>query len=231
MSSSSGPGLAGRLLRGVVAGAVGTLAMDLIWWRRYRRGGGDDGFVDWDLATSTAGFDEAMTLSTVDADWVDAIRPWTSEPPLQTATPVLRTADCLRQSLAASLLAARRHNEKLSNPVCELFEIAKVYLPQDGQLPNEKRLLALCSGGDFLHVKGAVETLVENLAPAATVEFGYGSNAGCGTIVSASCARARAMWPTAAIRMPSSRPLVSSTQSGSTPKYAAHSCTSAGYDG
>lgn len=59
MSPTSGPGLAGRLARGVVAGAAGTLAMDLVWWRRYRRGGGDDGFLDWDLATSTAGFDEA----------------------------------------------------------------------------------------------------------------------------------------------------------------------------
>ncbi|WCO68167.1 hypothetical protein PO878_05440 [Iamia majanohamensis] len=59
MSSAPGPGLAGRVVRGVVAGAVGTLAMDLVWWGRYRRGGGEDGFVDWDLATSTAGFDEA----------------------------------------------------------------------------------------------------------------------------------------------------------------------------
>ena len=40
-------------------------------------------------------------------------------------------------------------------------------------------------------------------------------------------ARARAMWPTAAIRMPSSRPLVSSTQSGSTSKCRAHARTSA----
>src|SRR4029077_13594382 len=69
------------------------------------------------------------------------------------------------------------------------------------------------------------------VAPAAAVEFGYGSNAGVGTIVSASGVRALGMCPTAAIRMPSSRPLVSSTHSGSTLKYRAIVSTRAGYDG
>lgn len=46
-------------LRGAVAGAVGTLAMDLVWYARYRRDGGDDGFLDWEFSTSTDGFDDA----------------------------------------------------------------------------------------------------------------------------------------------------------------------------
>lgn len=47
-----------RMAAGVLAGAVGTLAMDLVWYGRYRRGG-TDGFLDWEFATSTASFDEA----------------------------------------------------------------------------------------------------------------------------------------------------------------------------
>ncbi len=44
---------------GMVAGAVGTLAMDLLWYSRYRRGGGDDRFSDWELSTGTISFDDA----------------------------------------------------------------------------------------------------------------------------------------------------------------------------
>jgi len=51
--------LLARLLRGALAGMVGTLAMDLLWWRRYRSGGGGDGFIDWEFASGVASFDEA----------------------------------------------------------------------------------------------------------------------------------------------------------------------------
>src|SRR5215470_18926329 len=69
------------------------------------------------------------------------------------------------------------------------------------------------------------------VAPAAAVEFGYGSKAGVGTIVSASWIRALEIWPTAAIRIPSSSPLVSSTHSGSTSKYRAMVMTRLGNEG
>jgi hypothetical protein len=35
------------LLRGAMAGAAGTVAMDLVWYARYRRGGGNDAFPAW----------------------------------------------------------------------------------------------------------------------------------------------------------------------------------------
>jgi phenylalanyl-tRNA synthetase beta chain len=91
--------------------------------------------------------------------------PWSNEAPLRTSTPVLRRADRLRQTLIPSLLGARRHNEKLSNPTIELFEIAKAYLPRSGQLPEEKRLLGLTSGRGYHEVKGAIEAVVERVAP------------------------------------------------------------------
>jgi phenylalanyl-tRNA synthetase beta chain len=119
-----------------------------------------------------AGFDEAMTLSAVDQAWAELIRPWTDEPPLRASTPVLRRADCLRQTLLPSLLAARRHNEKVANPGAELFEIANAYLPEPGALPRQKRLLAAASGGDFFAVKGVIESLVARLAPEQRLEVG-----------------------------------------------------------
>jgi hypothetical protein len=36
--------------RGLVAGAAGTLAMDLLWFYRYKRGGGDSGFFTWEFS-------------------------------------------------------------------------------------------------------------------------------------------------------------------------------------
>ncbi len=47
------------LRRGLVAGAVGTLAMDLVWFRRYKRGGGEDGFVDWEFSRGLASWEDA----------------------------------------------------------------------------------------------------------------------------------------------------------------------------
>lgn len=48
-----------RIVKGAVAGVAGTLAMDLLWWARYRRGGGTDSFPDWEFASGTSSFDEA----------------------------------------------------------------------------------------------------------------------------------------------------------------------------
>jgi phenylalanyl-tRNA synthetase beta chain len=132
-----------------------------------------DRVLDRVRATLTAaGFDEAMTLSAVDETLVDAIQPWTDEAPLRASTAVLRRADCLRQTLVPSLLTARRHNEKLSNPVIELFEIANVYLPVAGEIPQQKRLLAITSGGGFLELKGVLEALVARIAPSQQLQVG-----------------------------------------------------------
>ena len=44
---------------GATAGAVGTLAMDLLWWRRARRGGDDSRFGEWEFSGDMGSFDEA----------------------------------------------------------------------------------------------------------------------------------------------------------------------------
>jgi phenylalanyl-tRNA synthetase beta chain len=109
------------------------------------------------------GYDEAMTISAVSEDWSAAYSPWSDAPPLRCSTPVLRGANFLRRSLVPSLLGARRINETLANEVIELFEIAKIYLPQVEGLPEEHLMLGLTSGEDFLTVKGAIESLLLRL--------------------------------------------------------------------
>lgn len=49
----------GRVLRGVVAGAVGTLAMDMLWYARYREDGGDSRFGDWEFTSELQRWDDA----------------------------------------------------------------------------------------------------------------------------------------------------------------------------
>jgi hypothetical protein len=44
---------------GVLAGGVGTAAMDLLWYSRYRSGGGTDGFIDWEFSTNLKDWDNA----------------------------------------------------------------------------------------------------------------------------------------------------------------------------
>ena len=119
---------------------------------------------------TAAGLDEAVTVSATEADWAEAFSPWSRAEPLRCSTPVLRRADLLRRSLVPSLLGARRTNETLANPRIELFEIAKVYLPQATGLPVEERMLAITSGGDFLSVKGVVEAVVRIVAPGSRLE-------------------------------------------------------------
>ncbi len=126
-------------------------------------------------ALCAAGFDEALTLSAVEEPWSEAFSPWTAAAPLRASTPVLRRADRLRRSIVPSLLGARQTNESLSNPRIELFEVAHVYLPNintgGGEaLPSEELMVALTSGGDYLSMKGVIESILHALAPGLELE-------------------------------------------------------------
>ncbi len=113
---------------------------------------------------TAAGFDEAMTLSAVDEAAARAVQVWTQGDPLRSQTPVIRGADHLRTSLVPSLLGARLTNESLSNPLIELFEVAKIYLPSQG-LPEECWMLGISSGRPFAEVKGVVEAILAAINP------------------------------------------------------------------
>ena len=50
---------AGAVARGLVAGAVGTAAMDAFLFARYRLGGGDSSAVDWETSAGVTGWEQA----------------------------------------------------------------------------------------------------------------------------------------------------------------------------
>ena len=121
---------------------------------------------------AAAGIDEAITVSVVDEASSEAFSPWSDQPPLRTLLPVLRGCQALRRSVVPSLLQARQFNQSLGNAEAELYEIARVYLPQGQGLPREELMLAVVSGRDFSAVKGVVEAVLEvlRLPAAATAE-------------------------------------------------------------
>ncbi len=55
----------GAVVRGALAGAVGIVAMDLVWYARYRKGGGDDTFTDWEFSSSTLTWESAAAPAQV----------------------------------------------------------------------------------------------------------------------------------------------------------------------
>ncbi|GAC1324448.1 MAG: hypothetical protein NVSMB2_22550 [Chloroflexota bacterium] len=58
-------GIVGKLTRGVIAGSLGTLAMDLLWYARYRQGGGNQSFVDWEFSVGLDSWDKASAPAKV----------------------------------------------------------------------------------------------------------------------------------------------------------------------
>ncbi|MCA9267566.1 MAG: hypothetical protein KDA41_03815, partial [Planctomycetales bacterium] len=112
---------------------------------------------------TAAGFDEALTASVVSQAWTTQLSPWSDGDALATNTPLLRGADRLRKSLMPSLLEARQINQSLGNADVELFELAKIYLPRGGDLPEERWMLGLCSDRGLTRVKGVLESLAAAL--------------------------------------------------------------------
>lgn len=49
----------GAIMRGAVAGVVGTAAFDALLFWRYRRGGGESKFFDWEFSAGVSSWDEA----------------------------------------------------------------------------------------------------------------------------------------------------------------------------
>lgn len=118
---------------------------------------------------TAAGFDEAMTPSVVTPAMSATFNPWSEAEPLLTNQPMLEGSDRARRSLVPSLLESRQLNEARGNVVIDLFETARIYLPQSGGLPREQLTLAATTGGDYYALKGVIETLVRHLNPTSQV--------------------------------------------------------------
>ena len=106
-----------------------------------------------------AGLSEAYTPSLVPESW---------EPDgLRLLEPMSEEHTVLRTSLLPSLIAAVRHNVDAGSHEIGLFEIAHLYLPRDGDLPEEPTRVAAVMAGGFARAKGVVEAIHRALrAPA-----------------------------------------------------------------
>ena len=108
------------------------------------------------------GFAEAYTWSLLPEDPVPgAIR---LPEPLSSEQAVLRTA------LADGLIASAERNIDAGNDDIALFELAHVYLPSGGELPDERWHIAAIVEGGFASAKGVVERLYEALHVPASFE-------------------------------------------------------------
>ena len=82
---------------------------------------------------------------------------------LRLANPLGKGSEFLRTSLLPSLVEAAKENLREKKPF-HLFEIANVYLPRTGKLPEEKMMLAgILVGYPYRRAKGLVEALLEKL--------------------------------------------------------------------
>ncbi|MCW2526708.1 MAG: hypothetical protein JWM76_1568 [Pseudonocardiales bacterium] len=54
-----GPTPVGAVARGLVAATAGTLAMDLVLFARYRKGGGKDALRDWEISSAVKTWEDA----------------------------------------------------------------------------------------------------------------------------------------------------------------------------
>ncbi|TET16866.1 MAG: phenylalanine--tRNA ligase subunit beta [Dehalococcoidia bacterium] len=133
------------------------------------------------------GFQEVITYSLTSLEMLNKLLP---EPqplelvPLCVANPMTAEQEYLRPNLRANLLAALSANRRYEDGGIRLFELGKVYLPQQKDLPNEPEVVCgILSGSrfekswhggndlfDFYDAKGVVEGLLSQLGVDASFE-------------------------------------------------------------
>jgi phenylalanyl-tRNA synthetase beta chain len=91
---------------------------------------------------------------------------------LRLPVPISAEHAVLRTSLLEGLLDAARLNVDAGNKDIRLFEIARVYLPTDEDLPDERWHVGAVLEGGFSAAKGVVETLHSTLHVEARFERG-----------------------------------------------------------
>ncbi len=116
------------------------------------------------------GFSEIITYSFVSPAIFDQIRlPKESQlrNTLKIQNPLGEDTSIMRTTALPSMLDILSRNYNYHNKNVKIYEIAKIYLPVEGQvLPDEPKVLVLGSYGeqeDFFTLKGQVEALLSNL--------------------------------------------------------------------
>jgi phenylalanyl-tRNA synthetase beta chain len=91
---------------------------------------------------------------------------------LRLPLPLSLEQSVLRTTLLPSLLAAAERNREVGNEGVALFEIARVYLPAGGELPDERWRVAGVLAGAYADAKGVVDALLDALHIPVRVERG-----------------------------------------------------------
>ena len=135
------------------------------------------------------GFQEVITYSLTSLEMLNKLlpEPRPLEPmPLRVANPMTVEQEYLRPNLRANLLAVLSANRRYEDSGIRLFELGKVYLPRQKDLPNEPEVLCGVLSGfrfekswhggddllDFYDAKGVVEGLLSYLDVEASFEEG-----------------------------------------------------------
>ena len=134
-------------------------------------------------------FQEVITYSLTGLEMLAKLTPERHAPepmPLRLANPMTADQEYLRPTLRANLLAVLAANRRYEENSIRLFELGKVYLPRDKDLPDEPEVLcALLSGArqekswlgeaeplGFFDAKGIVEGFLNQLGITASFEPG-----------------------------------------------------------
>ncbi len=133
------------------------------------------------------GFQEIITYSLISLEALSNLLPDPRPPeplPLRIVKPLTADQEYLRPNLRASLLSTLASNRRHEDGSILIFEVGKIYLPRENDLPTELEILCgimcgprverswLGSGGTFgfYDVKGIVEGLLEHLNVSAGFE-------------------------------------------------------------
>jgi len=127
---------------------------------------------------AACGLSEVITYTLVNRRELEAFPLWgeeTKHEALTIANPIALDQNLLRTTLLPSLLKVLASNLRYHSQIC-IFEIGRVYLPQEGELPWERNTLALALAGgeeksiwgegkviDFYDLKGVIEILLREM--------------------------------------------------------------------
>jgi phenylalanyl-tRNA synthetase beta chain len=129
-------------------------------------------------AAVAAGLQEVISYPLTTTDLLAAVQPAEAlevHPPLRLENPMSSEQAVMRNSLRANLLQAVAANLRRERGTVALFEAARAYLSQPGELPDERELIVAAIGGqrlgrwgqptneplDFYDTKGILEEILE----------------------------------------------------------------------
>jgi hypothetical protein len=98
--------LTATIVTGAVAGSVGTLAMDTLWFRRARRSGTDAGFAEWEFGGNAESFDDAGAPAQVGRKLAAAVGIDIADRAAATTNDVVHWSTGVVWGIAGSLVAA-----------------------------------------------------------------------------------------------------------------------------